>query len=182
MLRIKDRMLKQFFSNQSFTLVEVMISCAIAAVAFAGLFSVYYQSTRILTSMRQTSRAEDICLANLEFLRTRSWDQLTNVYTTTSATTPSQSSSNLIESINMVVTSVTNSPVCTHLEIINGDPLRIGLIGAKRDFVFAPNIASSATSATIVTGTVIVSWETYSGTRLTNSMTTVITKQGMTAD
>src|SRR5690348_4341359 len=97
------------FSQQGFTLVEVMISAAIIVTAFAGLFMTYYQSQRILTAMRQTSRAEDICLANVEYLRTRTWDELTNVYTTTSASTPNQNSSNLIESINMVVTSITNS-------------------------------------------------------------------------
>lgn len=182
MLSLRSRMRRLFLSDQGFTLVEVMISAAIAAIAFAALFAAFFQSQRILASVRQTSRAEDIALANLEFLRTRTWDQLTNVYTTTSGSTPSQNSSNLIESINMVVTSITNSPVCTHLEVISGDPLKIGLINGKRDFIFSPNTAAGAVSANVITGTVVVSWDTYVGTRLTNSMTTVITKQGMTAD
>lgn len=169
-------------SNSGFSLVEVLLAAGIGAFAFAALFGVYFQSQRMLVSIRQTSRSEDVALANIEFLRTRSWAQLTNVYTTTSSSTPSQSSSNLIESINVVVTSNTNSPVCTHLEVIAGDPLRIGLINGKRDFIFSPNIATQATTANVITGTVLVSWDTYNGTRLTNSMTTVITKQGMTAD
>ncbi len=166
-----------------FTLVEAMISAAIFVVAFAGFFLAYGQAIRMLDGLRQVSRAEDIALANIEFLRTRSWEQLTNMYVTTSATTPIQSSSNMIESINLVVTSVSNSPVCTHLEVITGDPLRIGLKNVKRDLIFFPNpVTAPITTPTVITGTVIVTWDSMEGKRFTNSMTTVLTKGGMTAD
>jgi hypothetical protein len=182
--RMQSRLKSLFNNNYGFTLVEVIISAGIAVFAFSALFAAYFQTQRMLSGIRQTSRSEDIALANMEFLRTRTWSQLTNVYVTStnSGANPSGYSSNLIESVNWVITGISNSPVCSHLEITPGDPLHLGLIGGKRDFIFSPNVAAGTTSATIITGTVVVSWDTYAGTRLTNSMTTVITKQGMTAD
>jgi type II secretory pathway pseudopilin PulG len=169
-------------STSAFTLVEVLVSMMVFVVAFSGLFIAYYQSTRTLTVLRQTSRANDIALANIEFLRTRTWDQLTNVYVTTGATTPSHFTSNLTESIHQVVTLNTNSPVCTHLELLASDPLNIGLLNARRDFVFSPNPAIAPVTANVITSTVLISWETLGNRRLTNGMTTVIAKQGLSAD
>jgi hypothetical protein len=181
---LRKRMQKLLSTNRGFTLVEVLISAGIALLAFGALFSVHFQSQRIMGSIRQTSRAEDIALANIEFLRTRTWNQITNLYVTTtnSGANPSGYSSNLIESVNWVITGISNSPVCSHLEVISGDPLNIGLLNGKRDIVLSPNPATGPVSANVITGTVLVSWDTFVGTRLTNSMTTVITKQGMTAD
>jgi len=159
-----------------------MIATAIFVVAFAGFYLAYGQSVRMLDSLRQTSRAEDIALANIEFLRTRSWEQLTNLYVTTGSTTPVQTSSNMIESINKVVVSITNSPVCTHLELFAGDPLKIGLRNVERDIILLPDPSAAPTSLTMMQATVIVHWDSLEGRRLTNSMTTFLTKGGMTAD
>ena len=170
--------------KMGFTLIEVLVAMTIFVVGLAGVFLVYGQTLRMVSSTRQISRAEEVALANIEFLRTRSWDQLTNVYVTTASTTPSQNSSNLTESTGKVVmSSSTNSPVCTHLVLLSSDPLKIGLNTAVRDLQFSPNPATTViTTQTMLTATVLVSWETWRGTRLTNSLTTYLTKGGMTAD
>ena len=175
---------RAFWGGRGFTLVEVMVGMAIFAMAFIGVSLAYSQAVKILDSLRQTSRAEDIILSNIEFLRTRSWEQLTNVYVTTSSTTPSQTSSNMTESISSVVSgTTTNSPVCTHLELISTDPLRVALRSIQRDLQFSPNPATTViTTQTMLTATVLISWETWKGNRITNSMTTYLTKGGMTAD
>lgn len=165
-----------------FTLVETMVAATVLAFAFVGFFAAYAQSLRLLDASRQLSRGGDIALANVEFLRTRSWEQLTNVYVTTSATVPVQTSSNMIESINTVVSATTNSPVCTHLELIAGDPLNIGLNNVKRDIIFSPTLPAANLTNTILQATVLVHYDSKWGTRQTNSMTTFLTKGGMTAD
>lgn len=166
---------------KAFTLVETMIAAVIFTVAITAIFLAYGQSIRLLDGLRQTARAEDILLANIEFLRTRNWNVLTNIYTTTSATTPPSTSSNLTESIKSVtIGGVVESPVCTELQIITGDPLRVGIKNARRGLVFSQNPVNSTT--TVLTVTVIVSWDSVLGRTITNSMTTYITKGGMTAD
>ena len=163
------------------TLVEVVVAMAVFVVAFSGIFLAYGQSVRILDGLRQTSRAEDIALANIEFLRTRNWTVLSNPFITTAASNPSQWSSNMTESANSVVLGgVTTSPICTHLELLAGDPLRIGIKNVMRDLIYNPSPVTANTQ--ILTVTVLVSWDSIEGRRWTNSMTTYITKGGMSAD
>lgn len=164
-----------------FTLVEVMVAASVFVVAFAGLYMSYGQSIRILDGLRQTSRAEDIALANIEFLKMQNWNLLTNRYVTTSTSAPSHFSTNMTESISQVtINGVTCSPVCTHLELQSSDPMRIRLKNVKRDLYFSPSTFTGTTQGVKVT--VVVSWESWNGRSLTNSLTTYITKGGMTAD
>lgn len=184
-----DQRLKKMpgvFHNRGFTLMEVMVAMAVFVLAFSGVFFAYGQSVRMLDGLRQTSRVEDIAMSNIEFLRTRNWTTLTNLITTSSSSTFSQYSSNMTESINayVVVSGANNSAVCTHLELLSNDPLRIGIKNIKRDIVYIPSTISSTTS--VIQARVIISWESLrsgvAGLRLTNSMTTFITKGGMSAD
>ncbi len=163
-----------------------MVAMAVFVIAFSGIFAAYGQSVRLLDGLRQASRAEDIAVANIEFLRTRNWSTLTNLVTTSSSSTFSQYSSNMTESINavVVVNGANESAVCTHLELLASYPLRIGIKNVTRDIVYSPSTTSPITS--LIQVRVNVSWENLrsgsSGTRLTNSMTTYITKGGMSAD
>ena len=162
-----------------FTLVEVMISAAIFVVALTGIFLAYGQAVRMLDSLRQTSRSEDILLANVEFLRTRTWTQITNVITTTAGSTPfTENTSNLTESVQAVST---NSPVCSHLTLLPADPLKIGLKGAVRDVKMDP-YPGTATTEAMRKATVTLTWNTLQGRAITNTMTVYITMGGMSAD
>ena len=164
-----------------FTLVEVMVAASVFVLVFAGLYMSYGQSIQILDGLRQTSRAEDIALANVEFLKMQSWNLLTNRYVTTATSTPSQYSTNMTESIAQVsIGGVTCSPVCSHLELQTSDPMRIRLKNVKRDLYFSPSTCSATTEGLRIT--VVVSWDSWRGRSLTNSLTTYITKGGMTAD
>ena len=170
----------------AFTLVEVMVSAAIFVFAMTGIFLAYGQAVRMLDGLRQTSRSEDILLANVEFLRTRSWGQLTNLVITTTGGTPTAWSSNLTESGSVV--SATNSPTCSHLELMTADPLNIGLKAARRNLVITGYPNGLATD-TMRQCTVILSWTPMRGTgtaltnnMITNTMTVYFTKGGMTAD
>jgi hypothetical protein len=158
-------------------LVEVMVAMVVFAVAFAGLFLVYSQSVRMMDSLRRISRAQDMLQANVEFLKTRSWDQLTNVVNTSSGTI-SASTSNLVESISATSNS---SPVCTRLVLLSNDPLKIGLPGAIRTLSMA-NFPGNSASEPMRRVTVMMTWSNLSGSVLSNSVSTCITKGGLSAD
>jgi hypothetical protein len=158
-------------------LVEVLVAMVVFVIAFAGLFLVYGQSVRMLDSMRRVSRADDILQANMEFLRTRSWAQLTNVVNT-SAGTVSANSSNLIESISA---NSSNSPVCNRLVLLPSDPLRIGLPGAVR-LLSMTNYPGSAASECMRRVTVLLVWTNLNGIVASNGATSYLTKGGLSAD
>lgn len=149
-----------------------MVSMILFVMAFAGLFLVYGQTVRMLDSLRQTSRAEDIALSNIEFLRTRSWDQVTNVFTN------SIGSDNLAEATNAVET---NSPIYSTLTLVSSDPLGIGLKNASRNMYVQP-WPTTSTAEPIRKATVTVVWKTMDNRTVSNNMTVYITKGGMTAD
>ncbi len=164
-------------ARHAFTLIEVMISMAIFVMAFVGLFLTYGQAVRMLDGLRQTSRAEDLLMANMEFLRTRAWADITNVVDTSGGSV-SANSSNLVESVSATSSS---SPVCNHLQMLSSDPLRIGLKNATRDLQFAPYPGVTA-GEPMRRMTVSICWDTFQGRRLTNSMTMYVTKGGLSAD
>ncbi len=157
-------------SRNAFTLVEVMVATAIFVVAFSGVFLAHGQCVRLLDGMRQVSRAEDVALANVEFLRTRSWTQLTNLVASTSA------SSNMIEQI-----PYSSSSIVSTLTLVDGDPKQIGLRNVSRVIQMTPYPTSSASEG-IRKCTVLVIWESIQQRTHTNSMTVYLTKGGMTAD
>lgn len=151
-----------------FTFVEVMVASTIFALVFTGLCLAYGQAIRMLDGIRQNSRAEDVALSNVEYLRTRSWAQITNIVTGT------QSSSNLTEAIG-------SSSIYTTLTILSDDPLKIGLKNAQRNLQMTP-YPTSSTSESMRKATVVVSWISIGNKNMSNSLTLYITKGGMTAD
>ncbi len=154
--------------TNAFTLIGVLVGAAIFAAAFTGLFLTYGQAVRMLERLREFSRAEDVVMSNMEFLRTRTWDQLTN-----SSAGFSTSSSNLTESVSATSS---NSPVCSHLVLLSNDPLRFGIKNATRDITLS-NVSSDP--GNMMQATVAVSWDLSNGTRWTNSMATYITRGGL---
>lgn len=154
-----------------YSLIEVMIAMSIFVMAWAGIFLEYGQGVRMLDGFRQVSRAEDVCMANIEFLRTRNWTQLTNLVTATSA------SSNLIEQI-----PYNSSNIVSTLTIVANDPKKIGLRNVSRVILMQTFPTANTPSEPMRLITVLVTWETMQGRILTNSMSVGITKGGMTAD
>jgi prepilin-type N-terminal cleavage/methylation domain-containing protein len=155
---------------RGFSLVEVMVSLSIFSIAFTGVFLVYGQTTRTLDGLRQASRGEDVAISNIEFIRTRSWTQLT------AAMGGSTTSSNLTEGI-----PYNASLIPSNLTLLASDPQKIGLKNGQRDISIVPYPSTSANEP-MRRVTVNVSWEIHNGRRLTNSMTIYVTKGGLTAD
>ncbi|MDX2225650.1 MAG: prepilin-type N-terminal cleavage/methylation domain-containing protein [Verrucomicrobiae bacterium] len=171
-------------SRGGFTLVEVLVSSMIFMIAFGALYMAHYQAIRQLDGLRQMSRAEDVTLANIEYLRTRNWDELlawSNIATTSAL----RISTNMIESM-----SLTNGLIVNYVELDPSDPEHIFLTGDKDQpprrnihMVFWPDgsaVVSGDTSHSMIKATVTTSWK-VGNTWLTNSMTTILTKGGMTA-
>ena len=159
-------------------LVELLVAMVVFLVAFSGLFLVYGQAVRMLDSLRRISRADDMLQANVEFLRTRSWSQLTNVVNTSSGSV-SASSSNLVESISATST---NSPVCNRLVLLPNDPLRIGLPGATRLLSMTNAITLTTTDESMRRISVLLVWTNGSGRAMSNAATLFVTKGGLSAD
>lgn len=67
---------KDLSSQEGFTLVEVIMSMLIMAVVFSAAFGSYFLGMNILEESRQEVRASQIIQSELEFMRTRTWDQL----------------------------------------------------------------------------------------------------------
>jgi len=151
-------------------LVETMVALAVFVTAFAGIFLTYGQVVRLLDGLRQVSRAEDVAMANMEFLRTRNWTQLTNLVNSSST------SSNLIEQI-----PYNSSNIVATLTLIASDPKKIGLRNVSRVIQMTPYPTASSTEP-MRKATVLVIWDSMQQRTLTNAMTVYITKGGMTAD
>lgn len=153
-----------------FTLVEVVVAMAIFVVAYTGIFLIYSQGMRMLDGLRQVSRAEDIAMANVEFLRTRNWHEMANLVNVTS------SSSNLVDQIPYNPTNIVST-----LTLLSSDPRKIGLKNASREIQIAPYPTASPDEP-IRKATVLVIWQNIQQQTLTNSMSIYVTKGGMTAD
>ena len=166
---------RSIHSNTAFTLVEVMIAAVIFTMGFTGLFVTYSQTIRILDSVQQASRVDGVLQANVEFLRTRAWDSVTNVVVTSGGSATSQNTSNLVESVSATSSL---SPICSHLVLLAGDPLKIGLRNATRDVQI---VAAPADPGAMVQATVTIAWQKTNGQFLTNGMSTFITKGGLSA-
>ncbi|MDZ4742266.1 MAG: prepilin-type N-terminal cleavage/methylation domain-containing protein [Verrucomicrobiota bacterium] len=173
------------YSVDGFTLVEVLISLIIFMVAFAGLYTVSSRAMLMLDSSRQTARATDITLANIEYLRTRAWDQII-YYTNTSSGQAIAVSSNMINS------QTAPTKVCSYIELHPTDPMNIFLTAPEgkrpsRELImqFYPSgqtvTPAGAGTNNIIKVTVVTAWQNMSGKNLSNTMTTLITKGGLSA-
>src|ERR1700752_1199102 len=62
-------------SKSAFSLIEVLIAAAIAAIILVAVFASVSTSFGILTVTRQNLRATQIIVSRLEGLRLEAWDQ-----------------------------------------------------------------------------------------------------------
>lgn len=62
-------------TQRAFTIIELLISAAIAAIILAAVFATVSSSFGILTVTRQNLRATQIIVSRLEGLRLEAWDQ-----------------------------------------------------------------------------------------------------------
>lgn len=62
-------------ARRAFTIIELLISAAIAAIILAAVFATISSSFGILTVTRQNLRATQIIVSRLEGLRLEAWDQ-----------------------------------------------------------------------------------------------------------
>ncbi len=172
-------------SQSGFTLVEAMVSSMIFLIAFGSVYMAHFQAVRSLDGLRQMSRAEDVTLANIEYLRTRNWDELlawTNIPTTSS----------LRISVNMIETSTTANAgnLINYLELNPADPEHVFLTGENGTpprrqiymefFPTGGTVTSTGTNQSMIKATVVTTWK-VGAKWLENSMTTIITKGGLSA-
>ncbi|MDL5055606.1 type IV pilus modification PilV family protein [Geitlerinema calcuttense] len=172
--------------KSGFSLVEVVIALVIFMFVFSGIYMVSSRAMLMLDSSRQSARATDITLANIEYLRTRAWDQL--VYFTNTA--PGQAIS---VSSNMIVSQLTPYMVCSYLELHPDDPLNIFLTAQtgqrpSRQIIMEyfpsgiPVTPGGSATNHVIKATVVTAWQNMSGTMMTNTMTTLISKGGLSAN
>jgi len=62
----------------AFTLVEVMVSIAIASVSFVSLYAGITSGVQVIQLSRENLRATQIMVEKMETLRIKSWQELTN--------------------------------------------------------------------------------------------------------
>lgn len=193
---VDEQALRKQKKTDGFTLIECLVSAMIFIIAFGAVYMAHYQAIRQLDGLRQMSRAEDVTLANIEFLRTRNWDQLlawTNISTTHSL----RISTNMIETRTGGPITHCGVPydsmqelIFNYLELDQDDPAHIFLTGDKIhpprrtiSMVFWPDgsaVTYNDTTHSMIKATVTTSWKV--GEKwMTNSMTTIITKGGITA-
>lgn len=173
------------YFKDGFTLVELLISVVVFVFVFTGLYALSSRAMVMLDSSRQQARAVDISLANIEYLRTRSWEQL--VFHTNAS-----SGDSLAISSNLIVSQDVPYKLCTYVELHPSDPMHIFLTAPQgerpsREIILkfypsdeAVTTAGAATNS-VIRATVVTSWTTLGGQRMTNTMTTLIAKAGMSA-
>ncbi len=167
-------------------MIEVVVALVIFMVVFTGLYTVASRATLMLDSSRQSARATDITLANIEYLRTRAWDQL--VYHSNTV-----SGQSIAVSSNMIVSQEAPYLVCSYIELHPSDPMNIFLTSQagqrpSRTIIMEyfpsglPVTPGGSATNHIIKATVVTAWQNMSGTKMTNTMTTLIAKGGLSAN
>lgn len=64
--------------NRAFTLVEVMVSMAIASIAFVSLYAGIAAGVQVIQLSRENLRATQVMVEKMETMRIKSWHEVTN--------------------------------------------------------------------------------------------------------